>query len=185
MRLVILQLSTNFVIYALQHLVARDSMNQFLVRSKHLTCLVLIPSVLCLGVFFPARGQATSDQRIRVQNADWHVVGNDIVITYDLVGPKDVKYDVEITFLNERAREFRLIPISVTGEVGSVLGAGKGKIIKWDYTKDVPSGLSGSGYYFGFEVSEGGTSFLTILLLLGGVAGVFLLIFSAAPAEGE
>ncbi|HEX9615595.1 MAG TPA: hypothetical protein VGA55_08800 [Bacteroidota bacterium] len=160
-------------------------MNQFLARSKHLTCIVLIPSILCLGGFFPAQAQTTSDQRIRVQNADWNVVGNEIVITYDLIGLQDGKYDVEIAFLNERAREFRLIPNSVSGDVGSVLGAGKGKTIKWDYTKDVSSGLSGSGYYFGFEVTEGGTSFLTVLLLLGGVVGVFLLIFSATPAESE
>ena len=161
-------------------------MIQTLARSTSVPSLVLIPLILLLGLGTTASGQTTSSQETRVRNADWNIVGDEIVVTYDLIGSEQGDYDVTVTFLNE-TRSVRLPLTAVTGDIGTVRGPAAGKTIKWSYKKDIPIGMSGDGFYFGFEVSfkgptrasvkseSGGFPFVGLLLLIGVVAGVFVL----------
>jgi len=151
-----------------------------LARSKHLISILLLPAVVGIGISSAVQGQtASSSPSLRVRNADWNISGDQILITYDLVATKEGEYDVRIVLLNESEKTFKVTPKAVAGDVGDVRGPAKQKVIRWDYTKDLHPNLNGPGYYFGFEVQEsGGASPLAIILIVAGLAGVAVLMFS-------
>jgi TonB family protein len=85
-----------------------------------------------------------------ITNQDWRVEGDWVIITYDLVGRADKVHQVYVELLNERNGSFRMIPRTVSGDIGVVQPPGSDKQIRWHYKADVPAGLQGEGYYFIF-----------------------------------
>ncbi len=128
---------------------------------------------------------AAQDRPGRIENARWEVVGEIVVITYDLIGDAALTYDVHVTLTRESDRNFKIVPVSLTGAIGKGKYAGLRKEIRWEYKKDVPQGLSGDDYAFVFDiqviVEEGGSNLL--YYLAGGAAlvgGAAILVLSGS-----
>lgn len=136
--------------------------------------------VLSVVLFsFTAMAQMRSAESIRLANLDWRVQGDVVIISYDLVAPSDEEYEVGIALLRETDRSFRVVPKSVSGQVGKGKYAGQGREIKWEFKKDVGRGLAGDGYYFEIVVEPiGGSNTLLYVGLgvaaVGGAAAVLL-----------
>jgi hypothetical protein len=136
--------------------------------------LALLPFFLLflLDVRLAAQDRAAGQGRI--ENARWELVGGVVVITYDLLGDARLTYDVRITLTRTGDKDFKIAPVSVTGAIGKGKYAGVKMVIRWDYKKDVPQGLSGDDYAFEFDIQivkeEGGSNLL--LYLAGGLAVV-------------
>ena len=164
-------------------------MIQSLSRSKRILSLLLIPAILLLGMASSLSGQTVQTEP-KVKNADWDIVGDEIVVTYDLVGTEQGDYQVEVMFLNETKKSVRIPLKNARGDIGTVRGPAAGKTITWSYKDDIPAAMYGEGFYFGFEIGfkgageKSGVSFFGIVLLLGLVAGIALLIaWGTGPEE--
>lgn len=108
---------------------------------------------------------------LRLTNLDWKLEGNIVTVTYDLIGVPEKTYVVAVALLRENDSKFKLVPKSVSGNVGMGKFSGTGRVIVWDYRKDVPQGLPGDGYYFEVVVKEAtGNGNVWLYYLLGGVA---------------
>jgi len=154
-------------------------MIQSLSRSKRILSLLLIPSILLLAMASSMQGQTATGPKVR--NADWNIVGDEIVVTYDLVGTEQGDYQVDVTFLNESNKSVRIPLKNARGDIGTVRGPAAGKTITWSYKNDIPATMYGEGFYLGFEIGFKGTgeksgiSFDGVILLLGLVGFVVFL----------
>lgn len=133
----------------------------------------------CLFVSVPAPAQTRSAEGVRLANLDWRLQGDVIVISYDLLAPTDEEYEVSLVMLRENDRSFKVVPKSVSGQVGKGKFAGQTREIKWEYKKDAPRGFTGEGYYFEISVEPvgGGSTWLYVGLgvaAAGGAAAVLL-----------
>lgn len=95
----------------------------------------------------------------RFENERWSRVGDVVVITYDLMGSPEETYDVSLVLRRQNDRSFSFVPTVLAGNVGKDQSVGSGKEIRWDYKKDLPSGLSGDDYWFeltAVKIEKGG-----------------------------
>lgn len=142
----------------------------FSYRLKRPIVALILLSMLTLSsqeVVFP---QDPKGVPYRITNQDWRIEGNVVTITYDLIGVADKSYVVAVALLRENDSKFKLVPRSVSGNTGIGKFAGTGRIIVWDYKKDVPQGLAGEGYYFELVVVEAtGNGNTWLYYILGGV----------------
>lgn len=120
-------------------------------------------------------------QEFSVKNVFYSMRDSDVVVHYDLVGPADKPYKVRLVLRRKDVPSFKMQPIDVTGDVGTVEHPGKNKEIVWDLYKDMPYGLYGDDYYFEVSVTrmgvqKGGVSWLYYVggAVLGGAAAVYL-----------
>ena len=141
----------------------------------------LLPLLLIFLLDVRALGQERQDEKGKIENAEWRLAGEVVLITYDLVSDPNLSYEVRVTLTRESNKSFRLVPRSVTGAVGKGKFAGSRMEIRWEYKKDVPQGLEGEDYSFEFVVNvireEGGSSWIYYvggLGLAGVAAGVLL-----------
>ena len=71
----------------------------------------------------------------RIINIDFNLVGEDIVITYDIVNyTPGEKFDISIEIITESGK--KLNARSLTGDVGSNIIGGSKKQVTWDFKKD-------------------------------------------------
>jgi hypothetical protein len=131
-------------------------------------------ALVSLMLFYLPVGSFAQDPRDvspRLTNLDWKIEGNVVTVTYDLLGSVDKTYVVAVALLRENDPRFKLVPKSVSGNIGIGKFAGTGRVIVWDYRKDIPQGLFGDGYYFEVIVTEAtGNSNTWLYYLLGGAA---------------
>lgn len=104
-------------------------------------------------------------QGVSVSNVYYAMKDSDAVVHYDLTGPADKPYKVQLVLRRENLSSFRMQPIDVNGDVGTEEHPGKNKEIVWHLYKDVPYGLDGDDYYFEVAVTrlgvkKGGSSWL-------------------------
>ena len=144
--------------------------------------LVLLPPLM---LFLLNVQLIAQDVPGKIEEARWEVSGDTVVITFNLIGSADLTYDVSITLTRESDRNFKIVPLSVTGSIGKGKHAGVRKEIRWQYKKDVPQGLSGDDYAFVFNIQiireEVGSNLL--YYLAGGavvVGGAALLLLSGS-----
>ncbi len=115
-----------------------------------------------------------------VSNVYYTMKDSNAVVHYDLSGPTDKPYEVQLVLRRETQPFFKMQPIDVTGDVGSEEHPGKNKEIVWHLYKDVPYGLDGDDYYFQVSVTllgvkKSGASWLYYVggAILGGAAAVY------------
>lgn len=162
-------------------------MIESLSHSRRILSVLLIPSILLLAMASSMQGQTATGPK--VHNADWNIVGDEIVVTYDLVGTEQGDYQVDVTFLNEANKSVRIPLKNARGDIGTVRGPAAGKTITWSYKNDIPATMYGEGFYFGFEIGFKGTgeksgiSFGGVILLLG-LAG-FVVFLTTGGFGGE
>ena len=120
-----------------------------LLQQLRRSCLLLIFTFLLSNLVL-----AQDASNYRFENAYWRLEGNIVVITYDLIAPADRVFDVTIVLKRAGDEQYAFIPISVAGDAGRGKHAGLKKLIRWDYKKDKPDGLTGDDYRFDFTATE-------------------------------
>ncbi len=115
---------------------------------RRLLCFVVITLLFLMASSAVSVAQDQPTRQIAVENQEWTVHGDTVIITYDLVAPANETYKVTVFLCNEENPSFRIEPDNVKGDIGQGNFAGKGRTIIWNYRKDLPSGLEGGGYYF-------------------------------------
>ena len=143
--------------------------------------MFLLPLLLFLLMKEHSVAQERPGEKGRLENARWYVAGDQVIITYDLIGDETLTYNVNIVLTRESDRNFRIAPRSLSGAVGTGKYAGVGREIRWDYRKDVAQILEGSDYAFEFVINivkeEGGSNLLYYLAgagVVGGIVGLVL-----------
>ncbi len=130
-----------------------------------------------LATFFLAIKPALS-QEVEVTNVAFSLVDSNVVVNYNLSGPKSRLYSVSLILRRESDRAFKFIPIDVTGDIGKGRFEGGDRKIIWHIYSDIPVGLSGIDYYFQVRATllgGGGASWLYYVggaILVGGTAAV-------------
>ena len=139
-------------------------------RFQHSVILCAIISLLFL--FFNKNGFSKNQagEKIHVENVNWIVQGNKVVITYDLLAPQNQIFFVSVKLLRESVSSFQVIPRKTSGYVGKGKFAGKNRVIYWDYLKDVPGGLQGEDFYFEISAEKVTRSKKWLIPVLGSAA---------------
>ncbi len=98
-------------------------------KKPFLTVLLIL---FCFGLF-SVNGFGQTEARII--NIDFDLVGEDIVITYDVVNyAPGEKFNITIEVITESGK--KLNARSLTGDVGSNIAGGSKKQVTWDFKKD-------------------------------------------------
>ena len=158
----------------------------FLVYRKIVIGGMILPLLIFL---IDARLLASpNDQEdLRVSNVDWKVQGEIIVITYDLNTAGNEQVKVKISLLNENDKSVKIVPQTITGDIGEGNFNGTGRTIRWDYLKDIPQGLQGEGYYFEINAEKvgGGMPWLYIAAGAAAVGGAVVLLGGSKSSSGN
>ncbi len=112
----------------------------------------VMPFLLLLLLEVPVFGQDKSGGAVQGTNIRWSTQGDIIVINYDLNGPADEKYEVDVVMKKETDPSFVAIPRTMEGDIGEGFFAGTGREIRWYYRRDYPQGFEGEGFYFEIHV---------------------------------
>lgn len=146
--------------------------------------LLLVPLVpyLCLS---PANAGDTRGKPL-LANLDWTVQQDEVVIIYDLLGDRDESFDVSVTMLQRNDSTFRIVPSTMTGDIGPATTAGPGRIIRWRWRDDIPWELTGGGYYFELRTERSAETKWWLMALGAAAAGglTAVLMASARVKEG-
>jgi hypothetical protein len=99
-------------------------------KKKSLLVLLLF---IIYYVFLSISGYGQS--KARIENIDFNLVGENIVITYDIADyASGEKFDIEIEVFSESGK--KLEARSLAGDVGRDIAGGKGKSVTWDFQND-------------------------------------------------
>lgn len=145
---------------------------------------ILLPILLSIFVDIQSYAQSSVDD-IRAINVKWTMKNEVIILSYDLTGSPDIKYEVKVIMKRENDTTFYAIPNSVEGDIGEGYFSGVKKEIRWYYRRDYPQGLQGEDYYFEIEVKEVAKQNALLYYIAGGVvvtAGVVALLMSKNPS---
>ncbi|MBU1100995.1 MAG: hypothetical protein KKA84_11385 [Bacteroidetes bacterium] len=107
---------------------------------------------------------------------------NEILITYDLLGEINEKYDVTINLLMAGNTQFRVEVKTATGDFGSGIKAGVNKKVIWKIFEDYKNIVEGAEYLFAVDVGKasgstwyyyvlGGAAAAVVAILAGGGSG--------------
>ncbi|MDH3252100.1 MAG: hypothetical protein OEM41_04865 [Ignavibacteria bacterium] len=139
-----------------------------------------ITSIL-VAILFVLHPAPTVSRQSGEVTASWSLVGDEVVITYQLNAPRAKTYDVSVVLRRENDQSFAVVPRAVSGDVGTGKFASGVRQIRWKYQKDVPEGLTGSDYWFEITarevIEEGGSNWW--IYAAGGaavVAGTIVLL---------
>lgn len=149
---------------------------------------ILLPAFLLLMIGPPVAAQDQQKGEGRIENARWLLDCDVVVITYDLVANPELVYDVNIVLKRESIKDFKLVPKSVSGDVGKGKFAGTKRVIRWEYKKDMGDVLKGDDYHFEFAVfKEEGINTVWYYVIAGVVGGgaAASLLFKTKPASGS
>lgn len=76
-----------------------------------------------------------SQSKARIENIDFNLVGNNIVITYDIINhDPGEKFDIDIEIFTESGK--KLDAKSLSGDVGKDIAGGRGKRVIWNFQND-------------------------------------------------
>jgi hypothetical protein len=108
---------------------------------------------------------------------------HDVAITYNLFGPASMEYDVVLYLIAGTGPKQRLERTS--GDVGSGVKSGYGKVIHWDMKSELPNPLEGMTYQFELDVRKHEGGGLAWYWWAGGAAAVAVGIVVAVLPKGE
>jgi len=139
-----------------------------------------LAAILATPFITEASAQEIASDSVYVANATFVMIGDTVIITYDLIAPPETQFDVTLVLRKASEPDFAITPSSITGSVGRVRGGGY-KTVIWNYRKDVPATLKyGQDYWFEITATsiEEGSSLKWWHYAAGGIgalAGVFIL----------
>ncbi len=135
-----------------------------------IACMALFLSNVVLGFA----------QDFTVTRVSYSMRDSNVVVHYDLAGPDDKPYEVQLVLKRQTQPFFKMMPIDVSGDVGTDVHPGQNKTIVWHIYKDVPYGLDGDDFYFEVSVTrlgekKSGSSWLLYVggAIIGGAAAVY------------
>jgi hypothetical protein len=156
-----------------------------LARWRKGTCGILVLAFLSAVADIPALARPAGDAPLRVTNQEVHLEGDAILISYDLEAPEGGSFVVTVELRRENDPAFVFIPSNMSGDVGDVQSTGTRKLIRWEYLKNFPKGLTGDDYYFKIEVNRpGGFPWLWVALGSAAVAGGVVAIVAGKSSPG-
>lgn len=126
-------------------------------------------------------------QEVAVTGVSFSLRDSNVVVRYNLRGPRDKSYDVVVSLRRKGDPGFRFTPIDISGDAGKGKFEGTDRRIVWHIYKDIPDGLSGDDYYFEITATllhGGGVSWLYYVggaALVGGAAAV---LYESRSAHG-
>lgn len=132
--------------------------------------IVIIPILFTFFVTEISFSKNQSDESPVITNVKWVIKSDIIILTYDLLGSADNKYEVSVVMKKEDDPEFNIKPLTIEGDIGEGYYAGKNKEIRWYYRRDFPQGFSKEGYFFEIYVKPVATSKTWLYYVLGGIA---------------
>jgi hypothetical protein len=140
----------------------------FVEKVRHLSfvlvCIILVEMI-------PSRVLYAADD-VRVENIRVERSSTQVIVLYDLVGSKEVKYTVALSLRRENAPEFKYIPKLVRGDCGESILAGSNRKIIWNFGEEMPGGQSGDDFYIVVDVATNSTGISPLVWIGGGVAAV-------------
>ncbi len=119
--------------------------------------LLRIVSATLLVTFSSQHGVTLAFQNRDVPkagNVRFVVVERRVIITYDLKGETDEKYQVSLFLKKESDSTRSYRPKLVSGAIGEGITAGTDREIVWDLFKEIPTGLEGDDFYFVVTIEE-------------------------------
>lgn len=134
---------------------------------------------LCFGAAVLAAPPCYS-QEVAVKNVTFSVQDSNVVVHYNLNGPKNKTYKVALVLRKQGDPNFSFRPVFVTGDVGEGKYSGDDRRIVWHLYQDMPDGLYGNDYYFAVTATlQGGGGipwfyYVGGAVLLGGAAAAIL-----------
>lgn len=150
------------------------------------TSSVVILAFLVAFADIPAIARTGGDAVLRVSNQEVRIEGDVAIIAYDLEAPEGGTNVVAVELRRESDRSFSMVPSNLTGDIGEIKSAGPRKVIRWEYLKDFPFGLSGEDYYFRIEVSRsGGFPWLWVGLGSAAAAGAAIVILAGKSSAAS
>jgi hypothetical protein len=150
-----------------------------------------LPAVLLLGALAVAllpgslRGEDIALAEPHATNVDWVMDGQDMVISYDLIGDSLAVYTVSVSLLRTGDPEFRVVPVRAYGALGEGKFAGLGRSIRWRIQEELGELPEGDDFVVEVSVEEPDT--LPWFLVVVGVAvgGATIYSFVQNGEEGE
>ena len=128
-------------------------------RARQAIVRVLILPLLLWCIDAPALAKLRIDEGVRLSVKAVEVKGDIILISYDLVVPAGEKYEVSIVMMKEKVPSVKIPVRSASGDVGESTYTSGAKQVRWEYKKDIPSGLWGDGFYVEITINRAsGTS---------------------------
>jgi hypothetical protein len=139
-------------------------------RNRRLITIIIFP-ILALFLFhIPLAARMKEGNEAKVANVRWATKNDILVVNYDLNGPSDSKYEIDIVMKNERDPDFSVIPTAVDGDIGQGAFAGANREIRWYYRHDYPKGFEGEGYYIEIHVKTVTDQSNLLYYIVGGAA---------------
>lgn len=133
-----------------------------------------LPATFLLGALSVAlvpgslHGEETALPEPRAANVDWVMDGEDMVISYDLIGDSLAVYDVSVSLLRTGDPDFQLVPVRAYGDIGEGKFAGRARSIRWRIQEEL--GRLPEGDDFVVEVTVEDLDDLPWFLVVVGVA---------------
>jgi len=142
-----------------------------IVRFRHRVVAGLILPLFLWCVDAPAYLRTVPQQEeIKVTIRSVQVNPDNILITYELSAPAGESYEVGLVLLKEGNSGFRVPVRAASGDLGEGKFVGDARQVRWEFSRDYPSGLYGDGFYFEITVNKVAKSNLLLYLGLGGLA---------------
>lgn len=157
-------------------------------RRTIISALLAPLAVMLTSVGSFAGASSLEDEKpLHLENIEWRIEGDIVIITYNLIAPAEDAYHVEVMLLNEGDLSFKLVPRQVSGAVGEGRFAGSRRVIRWEYKKDIPQGLSGGDYYFEISIERVGGMSPWIYVAAGAAAvgGAAAFLLGGKKSEGQ
>ena len=118
-------------------------------------------------------------QDVRISATEFKVNEEFVIITYDLQGEVDETYLIECFLMRDAQPNFKHKLRYVDGDIGTGKFVGNNKIIRWNFSKEFPMGLTGDDFYFLVSVDEISSGLAWYYYVgaaaIGGAAAAFLL----------
>ncbi len=112
-------------------------------------------------------------QEVKVSDVSFSMQDSNVVVRYDLSGPKNRNYKVTVALRRKGDPGFKFRPMDVSGDVGNGEFAGTDRHIVWRMYKEIPDGLYGNDYYFQVTATLlGGGGGISWLYYVGGAVVV-------------
>lgn len=119
-----------------------------------------LPAILLLGALAVALlpgslfGKEITLPEPQATNVDWVMDGQDMVITYDLIGDSLAVYSVSVSLLRTGDPEFQVVPVRVYGDIGEGRFAGLGRSVRWRIQEDLGGLPEGDDFVVEVTVDE-------------------------------
>ncbi len=151
-------------------------------QSKSFRLLLI---VCFIQLVFTDEQSFASNKKAAVNNIRHEQLNDCIIITYDLAGNPDERYDVSISLQKRGDGSFRYAPKELTGNIGENIVPGNNLTIEWNYSEEFPEGVNNADFYFAAQVSEESETSVSPWIWIGAALIVGGIVYFLVKKEKE